>query len=72
MTQLDRSLSLLPPQRARAFVLRYALGKDTAEICAEPDVSASNLAVILHRARQQPSASLHSQWAPQFAGDGLS
>jgi RNA polymerase sigma factor (sigma-70 family) len=50
---LAQLLTELPEAHARAFVQRECWGHDTAEICAELGVSAGNLWVMLHRARNR-------------------
>jgi len=48
---LENCLSNLAPRLARAFHLREIEQKDTKEICAELNISETNLWVMLHRAR---------------------
>lgn len=47
----DDCLNKLPVQHQRVFLMREVLGLEAPEICRELDISASNLRVILHRAR---------------------
>ena len=68
MRHVDACLKTLPPQQERAVVLRDWLGAETEAICDELGVSANNLAVMLHRARQRLRASLQPQWRPPGAG----
>lgn len=63
MSQLDECLGALPPQQARAFILRYGVEAETDEICDQLKVSSGNLAVMLHRARNKLGSALQS-WAP--------
>jgi RNA polymerase sigma-70 factor, ECF subfamily len=46
-------LKQLPSCAARVFVLREVLGMDTAEVCRELAISASNCWVMHHRVRQK-------------------
>lgn len=63
---LQRCLDGLPPNTARAFVMREAMGMDTSEICKELGVSATNCWVLLYRARMSLRACLQQGW---FAGE---
>ena len=47
---------------ARVFMMREFLGLDTAEICAELEISESNCWVILHRARSSLRVCLENKW----------
>jgi RNA polymerase sigma-70 factor, ECF subfamily len=67
MQQLERSLSTLPQQQSRAFVLRECLEIDTDEVCRELGITANNLSVMLHRARQRLRESLQPAWMPVAA-----
>jgi RNA polymerase sigma-70 factor (ECF subfamily) len=58
MQQFERSLRALPARQGRAFVLRECLEVATDDVCRELGVTANNLSVMLHRARQQLRASL--------------
>jgi RNA polymerase sigma-70 factor (ECF subfamily) len=58
MEDVARCMRKLPPQQARAVILRDCLGEGTAYICDELGVTSSNLAVMLHRARGTLRASL--------------
>ncbi len=53
LSHLDNCLQALPPRQAQAFVMVYAQEEDTSDVCAALGVSASNLGVMLHRARTQ-------------------
>lgn len=46
-----QALEQLPSAQARAIALTVVWGSSTQEVCAELRVSASNLGVMLHRAR---------------------
>lgn len=52
----------LPPTFRRAFTLREMDGFGTAEICKILDVTATNLWVILHRARGKLRECLDATW----------
>lgn len=60
--QLKKCLSGLPPNHANAFTLREIEGADTEEICKVLNVTATNLWVILHRARMQLRRCLETHW----------
>jgi RNA polymerase sigma-70 factor (ECF subfamily) len=64
MQQLERSVRALPARQGRAFVLREFLDVETDDVCRELGVTANNLSVMLHRARQQLRASLQPMWRP--------
>jgi RNA polymerase sigma-70 factor (ECF subfamily) len=59
---LDR---LSPPQRA-VFSLRELSGLDTEAICKEMDITATNLWVILYRARMALKACLEIGWTGEL------
>ena len=50
---VQRGIESLPAKAGRVFVLREVMGFDTAEVCAELAISASNCWVLLHRARMR-------------------
>lgn len=56
--RLECCMAELPARSARVFVLREVLGLNTAEVCAELAISASNCSVLLHRARARLRARL--------------
>ena len=55
-------LSMLPQRQADAFALREMEGLSSEEICKELEISASNLWVLLYRARLQLSNCMRSRW----------
>ena len=55
---LERCLRNLPPQQARAVMLRDCMEEETGDICNELGVTSNNLAVMLYRARGTLRASL--------------
>lgn len=59
---LEVCLDKLPEQAARVFMMREWLEFDTDEICKELSVSASNVWVILYRARLRLRECLDLNW----------
>jgi RNA polymerase sigma-70 factor (TIGR02943 family) len=55
-------IDALPKHLAGAFALREMEGWETEEICKEFSISASNLWVILHRARTRLRSCLEAKW----------
>jgi RNA polymerase sigma-70 factor (TIGR02943 family) len=55
-------LAKLPQRQADVFVLRELDDAESAEICKELEISASNLWVLLHRARLQLAKCLQVRW----------
>lgn len=62
---LQHCVQALPAGGREAFVLRELEGFDTDFLCKELDVSATNLWVILHRARLRLRACLSANWFEQ-------
>ena len=62
---LEACCSELPPAQGRVFMMREWLELDTAEICKELQITATNLWVLLHRARLRLRECLGLRW---FAG----
>lgn len=58
----DACLNRLPAQHGRVFLMREVVEMETREICAELGLSASNVHVILHRARLALRACLEIHW----------
>ena len=58
----EACLYRLQKASARAFMLREMMGFETEEICTTLNISASNCAVLLHRARIALRACLEHQW----------
>ncbi len=58
----DACLNHLPAQQGRIFMMREFLEMATTEICAEADITVSNLNVLLHRARLRLRGCLESHW----------
>lgn len=59
---LEACLDKLPAQAARVFMMREWLELETDEICKELAISASNLWVILYRARLRLRECLDLNW----------
>jgi len=59
---LTRCLAELPPRHARAFSLREVDDLSSDEICKVLNVSATNLWVVLHRARNHLRRCLENQF----------
>ncbi len=55
-------LDTLPPRQADIFVLRELDGRDTEEICKDLEITASNLWVLLYRARLRLAHCMKSRW----------
>lgn len=58
----DRCLSLLPGRTGQVFLLRELDGMDSATLCKDLNLTASNLWVLLHRARQSLRRCLEKNW----------
>lgn len=58
----EACLEHLPAAQARAFMMREFIGFESAEICAQLELSVSNLNVMLHRARLRLRACLQLNW----------
>lgn len=55
-------LSKLPQKQAQVFTMKTIEGLDTEVICNELNITASNLWVIIHRARTSMAACLNENW----------
>jgi RNA polymerase sigma-70 factor (ECF subfamily) len=58
-------LAKLPLRQADAFVLRELDDSESQDICKELGISASNLWVLLHRARLHLAKCLQGKWRKQ-------
>jgi len=58
----EKCLDRLPPVGGRVFFKREILGEETAAICKDERITASNCWVILHRARLSLRACLEKSW----------
>lgn len=59
---LERCMSRLPKNTARAFHMREVLGMGTEEICKELGITATNCWVLLYRARMSLRECLQTDW----------
>jgi len=59
---LEACLEKLPEKTARVFMMREWLELDTEEICKELGLTASNLWVVLYRARLRLRECLDLNW----------
>jgi len=59
---LERCLEGLPKNAARVFMMREVMGMETAEICKELAITATNCWVLLYRARMSLRACLEKRW----------
>jgi len=61
-TQLDICINNLPEKYALVFRMKTIQEFETEEICKELDITASNLWVIIHRARTQLRKCMEDNW----------
>ncbi|TXD52757.1 MULTISPECIES: sigma-70 family RNA polymerase sigma factor [unclassified Polaribacter] len=61
-TQLDMCIDNLPEKYAMVFRMKTIQEFETEEICKELDITASNLWVIIHRARTQLRKCMEDNW----------
>lgn len=61
ISKLNLCLKAIPEQQANAFIFKYALEKDTHEICDELCITTNNLNVMLHRTKGQLRTSMQVQ-----------
>ncbi|HFX17613.1 MAG TPA: sigma-70 family RNA polymerase sigma factor [Flavobacteriales bacterium] len=59
---LQYCLSLLPPKHRLVFMMKILDECDSDEVCAEVNISASNLWTIMHRARLQVRECVENKW----------
>lgn len=62
---LEACCDQLPTAQGRVFMMREWLELDTTEICKELQISATNLWVLLHRARLRLRECLQQRWFAQ-------
>jgi len=62
MKVLYLCLSLLPDKWAATFTMRHMEDQSTGEVCKEMGITASNLWVMLHRARLQLRECIEEKW----------
>ena len=60
--QLDTCIDNLPEKYALVFRMKTIQEFETEEICKELDITASNLWVIIHRARTQLRKCMEDNW----------
>ena len=61
IAKLNLCLKAMPEQQANAFIFKYALDKETHEICDELSSTTNNLHVMLHRTKSQLRVSMQVQ-----------
>jgi RNA polymerase sigma-70 factor (ECF subfamily) len=59
---LERCLESMPARTARVFMMREVMDRSSKEICKDLEISATNLWVILHRARLNLRECLNVNW----------
>jgi RNA polymerase sigma-70 factor (ECF subfamily) len=59
---IEACVDQLPPKLGRAFLMREWLELETDEICKELGITATNLWVMLHRARMRLRECLQVKW----------
>jgi RNA polymerase sigma-70 factor (ECF subfamily) len=59
---IHNCLDKLPEKQAQVFKMKTILGYDTEAICNELNITASNLWVIIHRARTALAGCLEKNW----------
>jgi RNA polymerase sigma-70 factor (ECF subfamily) len=59
---LEDCLAKLPAKAAQAFLMREHLGAETADICGELGITATNCGVLLYRARMALQLCLNENW----------
>jgi RNA polymerase sigma-70 factor (ECF subfamily) len=62
LDMIDFCLEKLPPNTARVFMLREVMELEPGEICKELKITATNLWVILYRARMLLRKCLEQNW----------
>ncbi len=59
---INNCLEKLPEKQAKVFEMKTILNYETETICNELDITASNLWVIIHRARTAMAGCLEKNW----------
>ena len=59
---IHECLSKLPEKQAKVFKMKTILGHETENICNELNITASNLWVIIHRARTAMASCMEKNW----------
>ena len=62
---LEMALGKLPPRIAQVFQLYEIEERPNREVCAQMNISESNLWVMLHRARKQLREHLQNWWSAE-------
>jgi len=62
---LERCITALPDRQAQAFCLKMLDGANSQEVCKTLGVKATNLCVLLHRARTRLRDCLEKRWFGQ-------
>ena len=70
LDMVDFCLEKLPPNTARVFMLREVMELESDEICQELRITATNLWVILYRARMLLRKCLEQNWFAEKATTG--
>jgi len=70
MQMMDFCLDKLPPNTARVFMLREVMELESDEICQELKITATNLWVILYRARMLLRKCLEQNWFGETPAHG--
>ncbi len=70
MSALDACLEKLPPNTARAYMLREVMRLDSAEICDGLKITATELWVMLYRARMSLRSCLEQNWFARTESTG--
>ena len=70
MRVLEACVEHLPGQQGRLFMMREWLELDTDEICTELAISATNLGLVLHRARLRLRECLQLNWFDNASSEG--
>jgi RNA polymerase sigma-70 factor (ECF subfamily) len=60
--QLEKAIGTLPPRIAQVFQLYEIEERSNREVCAQMNISESNLWVMLHRARKHLREQLRAWW----------
>ena len=59
---IQKCISKLPKKQAQVFIMKTIEGMETEDICNELNITASNLWVIIHRARTSLVSCLENNW----------
>ena len=68
---LELALGKLPPRIAQVFQLYEVEERSNREVCAQLNISESNLWVMLHRARKQLREQLSGWWSGEPAAENV-